>query len=1733
MVSDLNKLGIALKSLDAMNLGTVGVNLANVEAYRTALKGLSVEQSVFALASKGATEEQIRQILVTNQATAEDVEAAMAKAGLTTATQALTQAEMVEMATKTGVAKATAEELLSKIGITATETGQIPVKKQVTRAMLEQAVASGTLTKAEASQIATMLGLNAVETTNIGITNVLTASFTKLWAVITAHPIGAILTAIGAVAVGAIAYINKTNKEAEEALVEAHENAKQALDDTKNSLSDDKSELQSVNSELETTKERLKEISSIGAPTLTEQNELTKLSTANAQLEAQQTLLENNIKLKQKAAALDAKELLGTQVEMEYSSILDGSSITSATESYSYDDHAKYQASNLKNAYNIYMKALRDGDVKKQQLAQELIDASAGDSAVLTSELLEIVESFKYDDGTIIEGYEDLYNEYMGMIYNLQSLTNPDTFLEIAKSVTTGKGIDYEKAISEAYNLAYEGNFDVASLNQDFVKALADAGIDESTISYIFKLKQQEYQLLVDKINSKYDSSKVQYTYWDGEGKIHHDYEKENSAKADVEKVNQELNEYARENPIEFQLVSSYDENFILLDKYIEEEKKKATNSADYVGDYVENAIQRIYDEAKVKSDTFNNEITDLTTISQSVSQIAQQIKPQFDELGEAYKDIFTTDGFTLENVGNEMLESLRASFQDINDDLQEIGLTPIDSSELDKFLGVLSDVNSTEQEVQQAFNDIATTWLYSTDVINGLNDATAESIEKQLEEMGVINAHEVVTSNLVAKTEALVLQKQIASAEAIALANNTEFSIAAFLDEAKASEVTRLYLFNLIAAEQVFNNQDLDVSGKIQKLQELATAYGETALAANLARLQEQAQKNGIELTEADIATYQKNLQNQLLNIQNAEIDFKRTDTSSASKAGKDSGDAYVEAYEEELKELENLRDRGEISESEYLSRMKALYEKYFAGISKYQDKYFEEQSKYLEGMKSLYDSALSGISKLMSDQIDSVQEERDVTITALEEERDARLEVIDAQKEQLQAEIDLIDEQIEAKQEIIDGIQDEIDKIREANEERKRQIELQKAQYELERMQNQRTDLIYKNGQMVYVADTEGIRDARENVEDAKLEIEIAEKEKEISLIEDEIELLEKQKDAIQDQIDALDKQADSIEKYYSKMITQQERYYDSLIKNMEKQKSKWEELAEIQEVAEAYSAIEQVFGDLGYTVEDVLNGSTGVFEDFKTKYIGLINDMNSNSSFAEGLSYATGLAEENLGSFLGKTQEVSQGLDDLSSKGEGLSTVADAMDKIGTSATTLATDTEGLDENLSGITDSLTTIPDGTEVLSGWATGFTDLGNAIKGVAEALGLTEENSIGGLVDALQSVSEISLGSTEDGESTGIIGQFNALKEAVDSVTSSISGCASGGSEGDASGSKSSSMSAGATEGGEGGLVSAIEKMGESAIETLGEGSSEDGSEGEGEGVIGKFAQLKTAVDSVTTAIGTGEEEEGSGEEGATTLIGALQKQYEKAEEVLPEEKLLFEELLISIEACVAALNNMTSSMSAMFEIGFPSGGISFTPLAKGTVGKAFAKGTGKYDGLPHNEKNALRSEYGQPELTVYPDGTTELTTEPTMSDLPKNTVIFNEEQTKRIMDGRGDILGNVFRDGTINNDSILLSHVGSLQKDDSGYALMKSFEIYQDMLSSQIVPTLNTIENNTDTVARNISNINNNNTQPAYVLNGGINVTCPNVTDAEIAKRVGGEIEKAFFGMSNYANQRSSITR
>ena len=186
-----------------------------------------------------------------------------------------------------------------------------------------------------------------------------------------------------------------------------------------------------------------------------------------------------------------------------------------------------------------------------------------------------------------------------------------------------------------------------------------------------------------------------------------------------------------------------------------------------------------------------------------------------------------------------------------------------------------------------------------------------------------------------------------------------------------------------------------------------------------------------------------------------------------------------------------------------------------------------------------------------------------------------------------------------------------------------------------------------------------------------------------------------------------------------------------------------------------------------------------------------------------------------------------------------------------------------------------------------------------------------------------------------------------------------------------------------------------------------------------------------------------------------------------------------------------------------------------------KGTVGAAFFDG---YPGLTSDENNAIRSEFGQPELTVYPNGTYELTTSPVISDLPKGTVIFNEEQTKRILKNSGK-KGNAFAEGTTGGGYLSMHDV------------MPEKAAIFDKFQANLKANLDAIKVNAIDMGRNIADITkavtNNTIGTSVVLNGGINVTCPGVTEAEVARNLGtvisSQIGNMFNGMALRADQRA----
>ena len=1227
-------------------------------------------------------------------------------------------------------------------------------------------------------------------------------------------------------------------------------------------------------------------------------------------------------------------------------------------------------------------------------------------------------------------------------------------------------------------------------------------------------------------------------------------------------------------------------------------------------------------------------------TISSSIQQIATQLEPQFAKLGDAYKEIFQFDDngqeiFSLDSIDNSMLEELRQAFADIK---EEIGVT-FDASKLDSFFDTLTNGDSTAEQVQQAFNDLATVYLYSTDTLDQLNSETANAIEKQLEELGVQNAAEIVADELTAKTEELIVAKEYLAQTGQELASATDDEVNAFILEQIEAGNCGEALALLQLKKMLVNGTLLDTTADINNVLALAQAAGITSDAltrlASLKAAFDNAQASGnygaMNAISAEMEKVKNQVETDIANFKPVEIQFDSSSAEkSAKKAGKKAGDAYVDAFEKEYGRLKDMLNRGEISEAQYLNALRRLYTRYFKDRKEYLDEYKKYESEYLSGMLDLHNKALSGISTLLGNKISAANDAKDAAISALEEEKEAAEEAYQAQIDAIEEEKDAIDDLIKEKDKKIDALNEEADAIQKAADTRKKNIDLQKEEADLERMLNQRTTAVYKEGKgFVFEADTTGIRDAREKVKEAKEELKIDRLQREADLIQKEIDLLEEKKDALTEEQEAIQKMLDESNKYYDNLIKQQEKMWDSMIKGMEQQKSKWEELADIQQIAEAYSAVQQVFGELGYSVEDVLNGSESAFEDFKSKYISLIHDVNNNSDFTDGLTYATGVAKENLGSFLDKTKETGEGIDELAAKGTELNTVAEGMGNLSSTASDAntnlaetATKTDEVAENVGIISEGLNQMPESGKV-SGLAGEFETLAEKIGEVAQALGISEGADINTLFQAMTELNDVILGNEGEGiigqftllknaitdviETIGfaeeqtvgslmtaitqlnsitldesIIAQFDNLKAAIDSVSSAISGGGeSSGGEGQSgnsvSGKGGESGSKGSNgEGGGNSLTGAITSIGDTAKEVIGEPDAE----GDGT-VIGEFGAMETAVNDVTTAIGGGESESGNGqkkgEENSDNLIGSITNLGETTEEILGEsdgngiigrfgefKDVIAEanEQVTGISDGLAAIDGQTVECTIKINIdsdGFPSYAAG---TALGAMNLESAEYNAKYEGNAHVTGTAnvtgnwgvrkpgksLVGEVGQEIWVHSADGTFETVGDngPEWIKTEKGDLIFNHLQTKELLD-KGNIVktGKAYANGNIQySDGTVIQPDGSvlrpLQPGDKMWDMYHAFDAYLKSIDGnleKLVPNSFYEQNRewnklADQITYANSVVNNRNVQP--VVNN-INVTCPGVTEQQVAERIGGvldkELDKKFNGFSNYTDQRSRM--
>ncbi|GFH91539.1 hypothetical protein IMSAGC002_02796 [Lachnospiraceae bacterium] len=1039
-------------------------------------------------------------------------------------------------------------------------------------------------------------------------------------------------------------------------------------------------------------------------------------------------------------------------------------------------------------------------------------------------------------------------------------------------------------------------------------------------------------------------------------------------------------------------------------------------------------------------------------SISQTVDQLNTQLKPAFDSLQSAYQNIFTDDGFTLENVDLSMLDSIKSKLDELNGN-KELGIS-IDYSSFDNLVKVLTDTSSESDDIQRAFDSFASSVLNSTDVMDSMDESTVQLIASMLESMGVANANEVAYETLNAKMEGLALQEQLLAETGKELANVTADDASEFLKHAGASEIAKTYLFQLVVAEQVFNAQGLDVNGKIEKLKELATVYGQTAIAAKIAHMEEQNAKAHTSFTDTDYQMLIDEVNNAVNNVQ---IDFQGVGGGSraAGSAGKEAAATYLEAFEKELKDLDDLKARGKITEKQYLDALRRLYLKYFRDKEEYLKEYEKYEHQYLDGMKSLYESAFSYITKQIDSRIDTINAEKDAAVSALEAERDARLEAIEAQKGQLENEIEGIEKEIEAKEKEIKAMQD-------ANGERKRAIGLQKAEYDLQRMQNQKASLVYKDGQVSYEADTAGIRDAKQEVEDAKLEIDI-------SKIEKEIGLLEEQKGLLQEQIDLLDQEADRVNDYYDKLIAGTEKQYDAMVKGMEQYKSQFEELLELSENAR----LEATLSELGINMDALLNGSQEEFEKMKGAYIGILADMNrGNDEIIGQLSRLAGVNAESV-SYLESTKSAFENFGAVTLEGLGGSVedIRESVSGLATSAGEASSAVGIIQEGIDRTSGSITPLNVELEKLNSLIMGLTSLLNNI--IFPEIG--DDEYAQKLRDIASAFGEIAVKCAEFQQI-----DFGSIVGSGAVMTAGNGDPLSGGSASDTQGKPGTGFM---------GLASAILSAVSSISEQMGilERALQRGNDAFTEQIrviteeyIPAWVDLQKRLAEII-GVGGGDDKNGNkpsdsnGESEASdgSIIGTIESGGIEVAKKLKDPwlkafndfatdgdnsiqticdkiiRLVTEMARVIQEKCKAAAN----ALNSLAQKASPSLSPTRVSVSGNTV-TPYAEGTGRYKGLPHDEKNALRSEYGQPELTVYPDGTAELTTEPVISNLPKGTIIFNEEQTRRIMSNKGEML-ETYADGTVRRmDGSMVKPDGEMiypiTPDDRLYWMQKKFEGY-----------------------------------------------------------------------------------
>lgn len=751
-----------------------------------------------------------------------------------------------------------------------------------------------------------------------------------------------------------------------DALTTSTEEWEEMLAETKEELSDLQTEAAELNSELDTTQQRMDELLNKGNLTLTEEEELERLRAESAELQRQ---IELN-RIKQDETAKKAAEEFSGAMESDTS---DGDK-----------EDIEEQFRSLKELQDEYSRTkdegLKDSIESKQQELQERRDSFA-----------ERAEGLEYYTGDNLEDWQKESNQWLDYINQFN-----DQYLLVMG--------DTQAANSVWQSIWSRDQFSGA---HDAIQQLRDEGkLTAESLGNLYK-DNADVKTFVDYLN---DIGAITIDA-NGDGK--------QSAEELSAAFGQVVNQVKQLDDVT-PTVKTFSETLGTLS-----DMEAITGS-------LSDALGEFQDEGRISTDTLSSLLESFGNIPDAEKHITalgnasniEQAQKAVQSLASAY--LYSSGILDQVDASNKQLIVTRlqaigvANAQELVEGgliARSMGLTDATAAEVNEILKTSTAADSAQKALAAYAYNKEVTRLSSIGFKNATEDEIA-ALEGLAKQAGITGNKIVALQRLQAlqrERESLYEASQGYPSTVIdfQLAQNQKEIDQVVKELEKLEDIP----IEIPASSSSAPADSLDIPANPQDTSTnsqdnaIRKAFSDLEHQHNMGLISEAAYLDKLEQLNNQYyknnAEYQSEYQSNLEQIRNGRLQLTR------------------DLFAGEQAELQRQRDRGKISEWEYLNELEKLDEKYYKGRQDFLEDSLQVEDEILQGRLSLYQEAYDQLGELVDKQAEKIRSEKEAEKQALQEQLDALKEYYDQRKQELRDEAeqeDNLQNEAEMKQTIAD---------------------------------------------------------------------------------------------------------------------------------------------------------------------------------------------------------------------------------------------------------------------------------------------------------------------------------------------------------------------------------------------------------------------------------------------------------------------------------------------------------------------------------------------------------------------------------------------------------------------------------------------------------------------------------------------------------------------------------------